>query len=469
MRALGLVLSVLVAIVAITSPAGAQRRASEGLSAVFKTVLPNRLVVLIDEDHKAPIVSMELRYRVGVRDDPPNRRGLVALVARLMSTATRHVAAGEYEAQLERAGARESELYATVDGTRLRTTVPSNRVALPLWLWSDQMAFFGEKLDAQTLAAQLAISRNDRVTAVDNAPAGRVYEMMREELFPSGHPYRRIAFAATPDLGSVTVDEVRAFYERMYGPDSAMIVISGDVRRADAIALVEKYFGPIPAAGVAAAPARSSARPRLGGETRLRVAARVERPTLYVAWPTASWYTPGDAELDVLAQFLTGARAGVLRWALVDGKRIATEVSANQSSLELGSTFYVRIVGTEGRSHDELLAAFDEVMSTVEKRQLNEGYVSHAIADNALPKILALEETRWRADRYADFEQVLGRVDFLKQYIGRYFDVGPSGLSATAASELPLDRRVVAFVAPASDAPVAGELRAKTFALAGHR
>src|SRR5262249_50493012 len=150
---------------------------------INRVVLPNGLTVLLVQEGKVPLVGMTLQYRVGSRDDPAGRPGLSALAAKLMVRTTMHLAAGEDEGRLEGAGSYDSKWNTGFDQSMLAVTVPAEEIALPLWLWSDQMGFFVGRIDERLIQQQLAALRNERLQKIDSRPAGRVSELASQALY----------------------------------------------------------------------------------------------------------------------------------------------------------------------------------------------------------------------------------------------------------------------------------------------
>src|SRR6185437_8193710 len=131
----------------------------------------------------------------------------------------------------------------------------------------------------------------------------------------------------------------------------------GDVQAKDALALVTRYFATIPP-GTAHGRPHAEPPPRLLGEALVDVAADVPHAWVSIRWPSAPYFAPGDAELDVAARWLVGTRNAVLFWKLVDERKVATSVRVRQHSATAGSQFEVTIEGAPGKSPDEILAAF---------------------------------------------------------------------------------------------------------------
>jgi predicted Zn-dependent peptidase len=404
---------------------------------------------------------MHLRYFVGSRDDPENRPGMAGLVQRLMLRATTHLGEGEYTRYLDAAGGYDSGAITTLDRSVSWVTIPSEELALPLWLWSDQMGFFAGRVDDRLIAQQLQGMQNERVQRYENRPAGIVPELVAAELYPPGHPYHAGGVHGMSGLQGLTAAEVRAFVESHYTPDQAMLVLTGDFDPQRARALIEKYFGSLrPASSPAAR--RSGVPPRLTGEVRLQVAARVELPSVVIAWPTAAQFGPGDAELDLIAELLAGERAGWLRWKLVDEMRIAASVKALQFSRQLGSAFEIRAVASRGHTARELVDAVDRVLRTLQSGPVDGYSMRSSIAGHLIHRLFDTERRVRRSELYAECEQrnVLARC--IESWMSRYTMVDANSLSAVAARELPLGRRIVVEVTPARDAPIAGELRKRS-------
>ena len=132
-------------------------------------------------------------YQVGWRDEPDVRSGLASLVPRLMVRATTHLAEGQYDRALDAAGATGSIWRVEPDRTCFKTTVPAAEVALPLWLWSDQMGFLSGRLDQRLIDQQIVTVKNEQVQRIENTPLGHLADIQNARIYPPGHPYRAAA------------------------------------------------------------------------------------------------------------------------------------------------------------------------------------------------------------------------------------------------------------------------------------
>jgi hypothetical protein len=201
----------------------------------------------------------------------------------------------------------------------------------------------------------------------------------------------------------------------------------------------------------------------LPGEIRLQVAANVPTAILHVNWSTPELYATGDPELTLAGDLLAGHRAGWLRWSLVDKLKIATEVSAQQHSRELGSDFEIRAVATPNHSADDLLVAVDDVLRSIQAQPPSAEYVHAALTEQIDGPLLTMEQVGARARRRVDCELLdihNGCIERAFSLYAAVADVAP--IERAIREELPLDRRIVTLVTPAADAPRGGERRART-------
>jgi zinc protease len=458
------------ALVALTEARGGASRPAAGGGEgprteprVDRIVLPNGLTVVLLVDHRSPLVGMELRYRTGRRDDPAGRPGLTILVQNLMVRSTAHLRDGDYARYLDTAGAWDSRWLVNDDRTAFRVTVPSNQIALPLWMWSDQMGFFADRLAAPEVAAELVDLQHRWAESRANKHNGSLSDLVTAELYPPGHPYRMDVFPNPGVLNTLPVGELRAFVQAHYGPDRAILTLVGDFDPARARELLEKYFGslrptiPAPAdAPPHPAPPRNDALPSLVGEIRLRVEAPVDFPSVTIVWPTAPLFEPGDAELDLIAEMLTGKRVGILYGRVVDQLKIASTVWAHQYSHKSGSEFWLSATATRGHTSGELVEAIDQLLRGVQSEPPTARNVAGALTGFLFDKVLAFEHYGVSAEAYSNCEEFAITGGCLGFHTSRYVSLDGARLSAVAASALPLRRRVVVEVIPAADAPPTG-------------
>src|SRR5580698_1984507 len=259
----------------LATAAGPDADASKITLASRTTRLANGLQVVLHEDHRTPIVAVDVWYHVGSKDEAEGRHGFAHLFEHMMFQGSKHVPEDTYFRYLERAGASNVNGSTSEDRTNYFETVPRNRLELALWLESDRMGFLLDHVDQQTFAGQRDVVKNERRQNYENAPYGLVVKYVDEALFPPSHPYHHLTIGSPADLDAATLADVRRFFRTWYVPNNATLVIAGDVE------------------------------------------AGVELPRVVISWPTPPFFAAGDAELDLLARVLSAGKTSRLYKRLV--------------------------------------------------------------------------------------------------------------------------------------------------------
>lgn len=423
---------------------------------VEKTTLPNGLEVILDEDPRTPIVTVNLWYHVGSKDEAEGRNGFAHLFEHVMFQGSKHVPEDTYFRHLERVGATSINGTTNTDRTNYFETVPANQLELALWLESDRMGFLLDHADDKTFQSQREVVKNERRQNYENAAYGLVGQFIREELFAKDHPYHRLTIGSPEDLDAATMNDVTAFFRRYYVPNNATLVLSGDFQRDKALALVDKYFGPIPRGKDV--PRKKPAPVTHPGETRILVEAGVELPRVYVSWPTPHLFAPGDAELDLVAHVLSSGKTSRLYKRLVYDQQIAQNVYAHQVSMELSSTFEIVATAKPGHTPEELLKAIDEELAKVRESGITGGELSRAQTSVLSTSVFELERSSARANRINSYNHYVGDPNFLARDMARTTTATTESVANAARSWLKATDRVVTLVTPKKEAPVAGRV-----------
>jgi zinc protease len=322
--------------------------------AYTKTTLANGLDVILHEDHALPIVAVNVWYHVGSKDEKPGLTGFAHLFEHLMFEGSANHDAG-YFPPLQDAGAAVNG-STNADRTNYWEVVPTGALELALFLESDRMGFLLPALTEKKFTTQREVVINERRQNYENRPYGLAGIAMTTALYPAAHPYHWPTIGYTPDLRQATLDDVRDFFARHYHPGNASIALAGDIDPAQALALVERYFGDLPAGPPV--PRVTVPDGGLAGETRIVLEDRVDRPRLYLAWRTPALFDEGDAALDVAADVIAGGKTSRLYRTLVHERRLALDASAGQQSRELEGFFQLAATAAPGQT----LAAIDEVI-----------------------------------------------------------------------------------------------------------
>jgi zinc protease len=408
----------------------------------FETyTLRNGLTVILSEDHRLPLVSVNLWYHVGPANERPGRTGFAHLFEHMMYKGSKSVGDGEHVKILEGVGATEVNATTGFDRTNFFETVPSNQLELALWLESDSMGFLLETLDQKKLSNQQDVVRNERRQSRENRPYGLVDEAMYQNLFPEGHPYHAAIIGSHRDIESVGLADVREFFRLYYAPDNASIAIVGDFDRVKTKAMLEKYFGGLKAG--APVPSIAVKTPPITAERRVVVHDKVELPRLTLAWLTPAIFQPGDADADLLASILGGGKSSRLYRRLVYDLQIAQNVSAEQQSLTLGSIFMIEATARPGVSLERLEAAIDAELAALREQGPTPAEVERARNGVLAAIVQSLETLDGRANRLNSYEHYLKDPGYLQNDIARYTSATADSIRALAAAALRRESRLV--------------------------
>src|SRR3954452_10836335 len=212
-----------------------------------KYQLANGLTVLLSEDHRAPVVAVDVWYHVGAVNERPGRSGLAHLFEHLMFQGSKHLNGDERTvfAMLERNGATNLNGTTEWDRTNYFETMPADRLELALWLESDRMGFLLDTVDQKKLDTQREVVRNEKRQSIENVPYGRAEERLVQLLYPQPNPYYGYVIDSHEDLMAASLADVKQFFRTYYAPDNASLAVVGDFKVGEVKPLVEKYFGPI--------------------------------------------------------------------------------------------------------------------------------------------------------------------------------------------------------------------------------
>ncbi|MBI4364353.1 MAG: insulinase family protein [Candidatus Latescibacteria bacterium] len=414
-----------------------------------KYVLPNGLEVILHEDHSLPIVGVNIWYHVGPANERAGQTGFAHLFEHMMFQSSGHVPEDQYFKYLESAGASFINGSTDFDRTNYMEDVPANQLELALWLESDRMGFLLDRLDDGSLANQKDVVRNERRQGVENAPYGLVEEELYHQLFPKDHPYYASVIGSHEDIQAAKTEDVRQFFRRYYCPNNASLVVSGDFQKANAKALVAKYFGTLPRGEDV--PAIQATTPRITQERRSTVTDKVELPRVFMGWITSPIFKPGDAEAGIAADILGGGKSSRLYKSLVYEKQIAQDVSSSQQSLTLGSVFEIVATAKPGHTAEELEAAIDAEIQkmaaggpTPEEVAASQNSMYSAIV-SSLEHVGGFGGV---ADRLNMYNQHMKDPGYLNQDLARYGAVTADGVKQFVAAQLGKDQRCVVHGVP---------------------
>jgi zinc protease len=299
-----------------------------------ETTLANGLRVIVQEDHRSPVVTTQVWYRVGSVDEPAGRTGISHVLEHMMFKGTREVPAGEFARIVSRFGG-EHNAFTSRYYTGYYQDYDASRLTVALALEADRMRQL--VIDDGEFRKEIEVVREERRMRVEDSPVSVAMEKFRAVAMP-GNPAGNPVIGWATDLDAITPDDLREWYDTWYAPNNATLVVVGDVRMQDVFHLAEKYFGPLKSRRVPAALApRTAPQP---GLRRMKLQVPVRVPTLVMAWNMPSLATAGEPRdawaLTVMASILDGGRSSRFSRDLVRKRKLASSMGASYDLLDRG-------------------------------------------------------------------------------------------------------------------------------------
>jgi len=368
---------------------------------IEKYTLNNGLTVVLHEDKSDPIASVAIYYHVGSSRETEGKTGFAHLFEHMMFQRSENVGEDEFFRNIQRAGGSLNG-STNQDRTNYYEVVPKNALELALWMESDRMGYLENTVTRAAFVNQQNVVQNEKRESVDNAPYGFNSGIILKNLYPKGHPYSWTVIGEMEDLTNATIEDVKAFHRKFYSPSNAFLVITGDINKDEVKAMVEKYFGEIPA-GEKIEP-RGPMLATLTSTVKLYHEDNFARaPRLTMVFPTVERYSKDSYALNFLGELLANSKKAPLYTILVKDKKLTSSVMARNSSQELVGSFTISVTANPGVNLTEVEKAIFEGF---------EKFETDGFSEDDLTRIKAEYETSF----YSRFASVQGKAFTLAEY-----------------------------------------------------
>lgn len=393
--------------------------------------LDNGLTVVVSEDHTSPTVGVSVVYKIGMRREPQGRTGFAHLFEHMMFQGTPTAPKGVFD-QVVQGGGGVLNGSTRADYTNYIESAPVSALEPILWLEADRMKTLD--FSPQNLKNQQDVVKEEIRVNVKNQPYGLFFWTDIARLAFSKWENAHDGYGSFADLESANLEDVAAFHRDYYGPNNAVIGIVGDIKAEQAFALVEKYFGGLPARpvpkGTDASEPLNTAEKR---ESQTDALAQV--PAVALAWKAPAQRSPDQAAMAVLSHLLMGDSASRLYQGLVKGRQVAVAVQGGYN-WPLGNAWdfsgptllTVFVLYRPDASAEAVVTAIDEELQKILK-------------DGVDAETLARVKTRLRANYVSGMEPFLSRADALAKAQALWGDAGmlnqiPGWIDAVTSADL---------------------------------
>jgi zinc protease len=410
--------------------------------------LDNGMRVIVQEDHRSPVVVAQVWYRAGSIDEVNGKTGVAHVLEHMMFKGTEEIAPGQFSRLIAAAGGRENA-FTGRDYTTYFQQLEKSQLELSMKLEADRMANL--KLTKEEFAKEIRVVMEERRWRTEDQPQGLVNEQFNAIAYIA-HPYRRPIVGWMDDLQNMSVADARDWYEKWYAPNNAILVVVGDVKAQEVLALAQKYFGPLKAEVL---PERKPQQePAQKGQRRAIVKAPAKLPYVLMGYHVPGLKNPDtDWEpyaLQILAGVLDGNASARLNQNLVRNQRVAVQVSAGYDIVQRSheSLFQLDGMPSEGKTAAELETALLQQVELIKQRGVTPEELQRVKA-----QVIAADVYQRDSMFYQGME--IGRLEIsgfswriLDEYPAKLNAVTPEQVQAVAKKYLNVDNLTVVTLDP---------------------
>ena len=439
--------------------------AQAGQGETYEHTLANGLKVIVKPNHRAPVVVSQLWYRAGSMDESYGTTGVAHVLEHMMFKGTAALPDGEFSRRIAAAGGRENA-FTSRDATVYHQTLQADRLGLAFELEADRMVNL--TLSPAAFAKEIEVVKEERRQRTEDNPHALLYEALMATAYQS-HPYRHPVIGWMDDLEHLRVEDARAWYERWYAPNNALLVVVGDVEPAAVFALAERHFGAIPARALPLRRALAEVEPR--GMRTVTIKAPARLAAAYLAWhvprladPAADWE---PYALEVLAGVLDGHASARLPRALVREQQVAVDVGAYYDAVARGpGLFLLSLTAAEDKPLDAAVAALRREIERIQRDGVDAEELARVKAQVLAAQVFEQDSLFFQAREIGLWESAGLRHQTRRLRFERLREVTPEQVQAVARRYLVDDRLTLARLEPQ---PVEAGLARPTARFTGDR
>ncbi len=417
-------------------------------AAIQEFKLDNGLKLIVQEDHRSPVVVSQVWYRAGSLDEVNGKTGVAHVLEHMMFKGTKQVKAGQFSRLIAAAGGKENAFTST-DYTCYFQQLEKSHLPLSFKLEADRMANL--QLTDEEFAKEIKVVMEERRWRTDDKPQSKVNEAFQGAVYRA-HPYSRPVIGFMNDLENMTADDAREWYNNWYAPNNATLVVVGDVKAEEVYKLAKQYFGKLKPKVL---PVRKpQVEPEQLGERRVVVKAPAKLPYLLMGYHVPALNNPDtDWEpyaLEVLAGVLSGNPAARLNQRLVRESKLAIDASAGYDLMSRGrqSVFALDATPSEGKTVAELEAALIQQIEAIKESGVTAEELERVKAGVIAADVYKRDSMFYQGMQIGTIETIGFPWKILEDYPNKLRAVTPEQVQAVAKKYLLPDNLTVATLDP---------------------
>ncbi len=409
---------------------------------VLETILPNGLKVILLENHKAPLVTFQVWYRVGSRNEPWGKTGMSHVLEHMMFKGTRQIGPEEFSRIIQENGGNDNA-FTSRDYTAYFQNLSSDRIQVSLDLESDRMQNL--LLREEDFRTERMVVMEERRLRTEDNPTGVLLEQLQASAFQV-HPYRWPIIGWMGDLKRLTLDDLKEYYTTYYNPSNAFLVVAGDFKKEELLPRIEKAFGSY-SKGVAPNQERDK-EPFQMGERRILVKKEAQLPTILMAYHVPNLHDPDSYVLEVTATLLSGGKSSRLYQNLVREKRLVLRADADYSLLSHDPyLFYLSAEPLPNQETAEVEKALDQEIERLQKELVSERELEKVKNQMEASFVFGQDSIFYQAMVLAQHEIAFG-WRAIDDYLPSIRKVTPEDIQRVAKKYLISDNRTVGILIP---------------------
>jgi zinc protease len=419
---------------------------------VTEATLDNGLRILVLEDHRNPIATVQTWYRVGSRNEIPGATGLAHFLEHMMFKGTPSHGKGQFSRIVEENGGQDNA-FTSHDVTSYYVDIAADRVDLVLGLEADRMRNL--LLDPKEIDSERQVVAEERRTRAEDDPDGYLEEEFLAAAYKA-HPYGWPVIGWMDDIQRINPPELRAFYNRFYQPNNALLVVAGDVEGRRVIARAREVFGRIPRAPVP--PPMAAVEPPQLGERRVQVyKADARAPIVYIGFHVPNYRSKDAPALELLSTILQEGRASRLYRRLVYEQRLALSIGGEYTYLSQDpNLFWFSGTPLPGQTQETLERAIMAEIERVKNEPVPEEEIERAKNQTEAGFVWRQDSVHSRASDMARFEMAGSWRDG-ESFVPLIRQVTAADLQRVARAYFQADRRTVGILLPGAPPAAAGQ------------